>query len=192
EKVLLQSQFETLKNQLNPHFLFNSLSALASLVHIDADRAEIFIDKLSKTYRYLLDQREKEIVPLREEINFFQNFSYLLKERYGKKILIDFTQDENIKDVYLLPQSFLIISEYILATNIISAANPLKIEIRVKNNLLLIKHNLAYKKSVDSNVELQQNELQKNYQRIGKQFAILKDEFEQTMLYKISLIIDHD
>jgi hypothetical protein len=192
QKEVLQSQFETLKNQLNPDFLFNSLSALASLVHVNADKAEIFIDKLSRTYRYLLDQREKEIVPLDEEINFFENFSYVLHERYGRRLSIFFSKNDEPANVYLLPHTFLIVIEYILATNNISLTHPLAIDVKIENGYLLIRHKLAHKISATVNMEVPQRELQKSYQRMGKQFATQTDEFEQTVLYKISLINPND
>ncbi len=192
QKELLQSQFEALKNQLNPHFLFNSLSALTSLVHIDADRAEKFIDKLSKTYRYLLDQREKEAVPLQEELDFLNNFCFLLQQRYEKKLVFHIDIDATPQGLYLLPHSFLIILEYIIATNSMSAAKPLHIEIDRKNDLLLIRHNLAPKSSTGTQLQNQWYELQKNYQLFSKAITVETDSFTQMSTYKIDLLTNHD
>lgn len=192
EKELLHAQFETVKNQLNPHFLFNSLSVLTSLVHVDADRAEIFIDKLSKTYRYLLDQREKEIVPLLEEVDFLQNFCFLVQQRYDKKLQISVDDCGDYQKMYLLPQSFLIIIEYIITTNSMSAAHPLKIEISTKNKFVLIRHNLAPNHAINERIVTQMEELKKSYTRMGKALATDTDEFAQASIYKIPLFPIND
>ena len=192
QKELLQSQFEALKNQLNPHFLFNSLSILTSLVHIDANRAELFIDKLSKTYRYLLDQRKKEAVTLKEELNFLHNFSFLLQQRYEKKIQFHIHTDEDQQKVYLLPHSFLIILEYIIATQSMSVTKPLMIEIAQKNNYLFIRHNLSPKDTANVPLQTQWHELQKNYGLLGKKATVETDLFTQIVTYKIALFTTHD
>ena len=192
EKELLHAQFETVKNQLNPHFLFNSLSVLTSLVHIDVDRAEVFIDKLSKTYRYLLDQREKEAVPLSEELDFLQNFCFLVKQRYDKKLQILIDNYDSPPNMFLLPHSFLIILEYIIATNSMSATHPLKIEINVKNKAVLIKHTLAQKNAVNQGIVAQMEGLTKGYTSMGKVLVLNTDEFMQEAVYKIPLLTPHD
>ncbi|HYK57721.1 MAG TPA: histidine kinase, partial [Flavisolibacter sp.] len=89
EKEFAQAQFEVLKNQLNPHFLFNSLSALTTLVHKNAFVAEEFIGQLSKTYRYLLEQKDKHLVALKQEIDFLKNYLFLARQRYGTKLSVE-------------------------------------------------------------------------------------------------------
>lgn len=191
-KELLQSQFEALKNQLNPHFLFNSLSALTSLVHIDADKAEVFIDKLSKTYRYLLDQREKESVPLQEELDFLHNFCFLVQQRYEQKINFDIRIHEGQRNVFLLPHSFLIILEYIIATNSMSAVKPLNIEIIQQNDQLLIRHNPDHKSATGDQLKSRWDELQKNYRLFGKTVVVETEAVTQMAIYKIPLLTNHD
>ena len=79
------AQFEALKNQVSPHFLFNSLSILSSLVHVDANLSEKFIDQLSKAYRYILEQKNNETVSLKTEMNFLNAYAFLLKIRFENK-----------------------------------------------------------------------------------------------------------
>ena len=77
-------QYNSLKNQVNPHFLFNSFNALSSLVYEDQDKAVEFIRKLSQVYRYVLDRKDEEVVPVEEELSFASNFIFLQKIRFGK------------------------------------------------------------------------------------------------------------
>ena len=79
------AQFEALKNQVSPHFLFNSLSILSSLVHVDANLSEKFIDQLSKAYRYILEQKDNDTVTLKTELDFLQSYAFLLKIRFENK-----------------------------------------------------------------------------------------------------------
>ncbi|GAA4742938.1 sensor histidine kinase [Flavisolibacter ginsenosidimutans] len=139
QREYTQSQFEAVKNQLNPHFLFNSLNALSSLVYVDADLAETFIEKLSKSYRYLLEQRSKETVPLKEELQFLDSFLYLTEQRFGKKLQVKL---ENIaaNGYEVPPHTLLIVMEHILQNNGMSAAKPLRILVARKEGKLLVEY----------------------------------------------------
>ncbi|MEM9984632.1 MAG: histidine kinase, partial [Bacteroidota bacterium] len=86
KRARLISQFETLKNQVNPHFLFNSLNVLLDLVHEDPDLAENFVVKLTKVYRYVLDLKDQERVDLEEELNFIKSFIFLHQIRFGNSL----------------------------------------------------------------------------------------------------------
>jgi hypothetical protein len=188
QKKFAQTQFETLKNQLNPHFLFNSLSILASLVYTDADEAEIFIEKLSGTYRYLLDHRENEPVYFSKEIKFLENYQYIINMRYGKKLLITREDNANTSGSYLLPHTFLIILEFIIGGNSISESSPLSIHICTRNQLLLIKYGV--KPKVLQTVQLLDsfNSLCSHYHQLGKEITITMDEFQQQKIIIIPLL----
>lgn len=138
QREYTQSQFEAVKNQLNPHFLFNSLNALSSLVYVDADLAETFIEKLSRSYRYLLEQRDKQTVPLDQELQFLDAFLYLTEQRFGKKLQV---QVENIapNGDSVPPHTLLIVMEHILQNNSMSMAKPLRISVTREGNRLLIR-----------------------------------------------------
>jgi sensor histidine kinase YesM len=93
QKENIAAKYESLKNQVNPHFLFNSLNALTNLVYEDQDKAVKFIKQLSEVYRYVLDTRDKEAVPIDEEVRFLQAYLYLQKIRFGDKLNIEFSLD---------------------------------------------------------------------------------------------------
>ena len=88
EKEAVQAQFDALKNQVSPHFLFNSLSILSSLVEIDPKLSVQFINRLSKAYRYILDQQENEQVPLKTELDFIEAYTFLLKIRFDDRLQV--------------------------------------------------------------------------------------------------------
>lgn len=141
EKDIAQARFESLKNQVNPHFLFNSLNVLASLVHIDADLSEKFIDQLARSYRYLLEQKDKELVSLQTEIDFVHAFAFLLKIRFEEKLQIKINLDAGVMDFYIAPLTLQLLIENAVKHNIVSAETPLVIEIFNEDDQFLVVRN---------------------------------------------------
>ncbi len=143
QKENLQSQFEVLKQQVNPHFLFNSLNVLTSLIKIDPDLAESFTERLSKVYRYVLENKEKDLVSLSTELEFLNAYLFLLEIRFIKKLFIDIKIDKSYYDYQILPIAIQLIIENAIKHNIFSKAQPLKIEIFIdKLDQLNIINNL--------------------------------------------------
>jgi two-component system, LytTR family, sensor kinase len=143
EKGVAQAQFESLKNQVNPHFLFNSLNVLSSLVHIDPDLSEKFIDQLARSYRYLLEQKDKELVPLKTEIEFANSFSFLLKIRFEDKLKINIKLPAEAMNDLIAPLTLQLLIENAVKHNTISIDEPLVIDLFMDaNNYLVVKNNL--------------------------------------------------
>ncbi len=182
QREYTQSQFEAMKNQLNPHFLFNSLSALTSLVYADADLAETFIEKLSKTYRYLLEQKDKEVVPLEQELNFIRSYVFLMEQRFGKKfkVVID---DINAKHYDIPPHSLMVLFEYIINTNAMSANKPLIIELHQFNGALVISYS-RQPKETNAAAKDQLMRLKERYTYISEKVVMVEENNERG---KISL-----
>jgi two-component system, LytTR family, sensor kinase len=128
-KENINSQLAGLKNQINPHFLFNSLNTLSSLVHEDANRAEAFVLKLSKVYRYILDKNDEHLVHIKDELNYLQSYVYLMKERFGDNIIYEEQIDQRLLHKYILPLSLQITFENCIKHNIISKEKPLYIKL---------------------------------------------------------------
>jgi two-component system, LytTR family, sensor kinase len=171
QKEYTQSQFEALKNQLNPHFLFNSLSVLSSLVYVNADTAETFVEKLSKTYRYLLEQRDKEKIDVSKEIEFLQAYHFLLQQRFGKKLQLQI--DVVNKKGYLVPHSLLIAMEYIVSNNTMSVLKPLQINVTADDNALSIKYNANAKTNIEKRSFDQLHHLQERYMAADDAASVL-------------------
>lgn len=134
QKENLQSQFEVLKQQVNPHFLFNSLNVLTSLIKIDPDLAESFTERLSKVYRYVLENKDKDLVSLSTELEFLSAYRFLLEIRFMNKIVIEITIDHSYYDFYILPIAIQLLIENAIKHNTFSKASPMKIELSVDSD----------------------------------------------------------
>lgn len=138
----LQAQLQNLKDQLNPHFLFNNLSVLSSLVYIDQDKAVSFINQLSKVYRYLLDNRNSELVTLDTELTFIQSYTYLIQIRFDKNIAFDIDIPKDKIHLMLPPLSLQMLIENAIKHNEISNEMPLKITLKINNDMVEVSNNL--------------------------------------------------
>lgn len=138
----VQAQLQNLKNQVNPHFLFNNLSVLSSLVYKDQDKAVDFINQLSKVYRYLLDNRNSELVPLEEELKFISSYVYLLQIRFDTNISFTIDVLPQQRRLYLPPMALQILVENAIKHNEISSEQPLRVNITSGDNQLEVKNNL--------------------------------------------------
>jgi two-component system, LytTR family, sensor kinase len=140
-----ENQFEMLKLQLNPHFLFNSLNTLSSLVHEDTSKASDFIRRLSDVYRYVLDNRSKELVTLSEELDFIKAFTFLLSLRFQGMISFNFDIDKNTLEQRIAPMTLQLLVENAVKHNIASQKQPLAVAISAKDNGLVVENNLQPK-----------------------------------------------
>jgi sensor histidine kinase YesM len=147
KKERVEAQYEILKNQVNPHFLFNSLNVLTTLVHKDADLAERFIKQLSHNYRYILDTREREIVSIKEEIQNLEAYIFLMKIRFGESLKCQINVDTN---GLIAPLTLQMLVENALKHNEISKAHPLSIEVFLgeKEEYIVVKNSLQRKNNV--------------------------------------------
>lgn len=134
------AQLQNLKNQLNPHFLFNNLSVLSSLVYQNQDKAVDFINELSNVYRYVLDNKNAELVSLQEELAFLEHYIYLLKIRFGTNISFIIKIDKYTENLYLPPMCLQMLVENTIQHNETSQAKPLEVNIFTQNNCLHISN----------------------------------------------------
>ena len=133
------AQFEALKNQVSPHFLFNSLSILSSLVHVDANLSEKFIDQLSKAYRYILEQKDNDTVSLKTELDFLNSYAFLLKIRFESKfdVRISIT-DQEAEKYHIAPLTLQLLIENCVKHNRMSQKEPLIVTILIKDDYLVV------------------------------------------------------
>jgi len=143
EKSNLQSQLDGLKSQVNPHFLFNSLNSLSSLIADEPQKAEEFVDEMSKVYRYLLRTNEGELTTLANELNFITSYIHLLNTRYGKGIVVCIDIAERYKTWYLPPLTLQLLVENAVKHNVTQVSKPLHIDIKTtEDGRLMIRNNL--------------------------------------------------
>jgi sensor histidine kinase YesM len=142
EKSKIQAELDVLKSQIDPHFIFNSLNTLSYLISQDQESAKRFNDTLAKVYRYILIKKEKDLVQLKEEIEFAMNFFYLLKIRYQQGLVMKIEINNIISENYLLPPlSIQILIENAIKHNHFTEKSPLKIEIKVVEEHVTVTNN---------------------------------------------------
>ena len=162
------AKFESLKNQIDPHFLFNSLNVLSSLIEENPDSAQKFTSSLSKIYRYVLEQRDKELVNIEEELAFAKTYMNLLKMRFENSIFYELPEKVNNPEAKVVPLSLQLLLENTVKHNVVSEKKPLHIRIFERDNCLIVQN------------DLQKKEVLKDRQGVGLQniisrYAILTD-----------------
>ncbi|MFN0177072.1 MAG: histidine kinase [Saprospiraceae bacterium] len=151
EKRSAQIRLIALTNHLNPHFLFNSLTSLNSLIFENQQLASDFLQHLSKVYRYLLQHKEKETVSLKNELDFVENYIFLLKTRFEDEIQIEIkTPSNGTMEKGIVPVTLQILIENAVKHNVISAQNPLLIKIETEENTISVTNNIQRKKQVET------------------------------------------
>ncbi len=143
KRASINAQYESLKNQVNPHFLFNSLNALTNLVYQDQDKAVKFIKELSDVYRYVLDTREKEVVPLEQELKFLHAYLYLQQIRFGEKLKIELRLTD--MNSMVAPLALQMLVENAIKHNEISEEHPLTIEVYTRGRFIVVENTLQRK-----------------------------------------------
>lgn len=138
QKENIRAQYDSLRSQVNPHFLFNSLNALTNLIHDHPDKAVKFVKQLSEVYRYVLDTQGKEVVPLAEEVKFLQSYLFLQQIRFGDKLRVEVRLD-NVRTV-VAPLVLQMLVENAIKHNVVSSENPLVIQVYEKNQELVVEN----------------------------------------------------
>lgn len=179
------AKFESLKNQLDPHFLFNSLNVLTGLIEENPDNAIDFTTSLSKIYRYVLEQKDKEVVPIQEEINFAKTYINLLKLRFENSIHFELDESLINHEGFIVPLSLQILLENTIKHNIVSEQKPLKIKMYKQDNNLIVENTLQPKDSIKDSTGVGLNNIINRYQLISNR----KVEIEKDQLFRVQLPI---
>ena len=180
-------QYENIKQQLNPHFLFNSLTALSSLIRVDQKLAIEFLSGMSKIYRYILQSKDEELIEIKEEIKFIQTFIQLQKTRFEEGLLVNIHVEESVMHKKIVPVTLQNLIENSIKHNIINEKRPLTIEIFAEKDYLIIRNNLQKKKFVESSNKQGLDNLVSLYHYLSEK-PLLIDETTQFYTVKIPLI----
>ncbi len=184
----VESQFEALRNQINPHFLFNSLNVLSGIVHKDADLASDFIKQLANVYRYLLYNQENRTVSLRTEMEFIDAFVFLLKLRFADQVIIDQNIDDTVQDAFQLPPaSVQLLVENAIKHNVTSRKNPLRVGIFVEDDYLVVQNTLQRVPKTTLPGGMGLNNIKMRYQHLVDRAVEVIDDGELFMV-KLPLI----
>jgi sensor histidine kinase YesM len=187
KKEHIRSQYEVLKNQINPHFLFNSLNALTGLIEENKKDSTKFVKQLSQVYRYILDNKDREVVTLKEEMDFIRAYIFLNQIRYKENLLFRLNI-ENEQLFMIPPLALQIVVENCIKHNIISKARPLTVEIFTEENkFIVVKNNLQIKShSSDKSSGIGLSNLRERYKYLSDE-EVKIEENQQYFRVKLPL-----
>ena len=157
------SKFEALRNQVNPHFLFNSLNVLSSLIYSDIELSDKFIRKFSEVFRYVLELNNQELVTLKREIEFINSYFFLQKIRHEEAISLSIRISSEDLDKLIPPMALQIIVENAFKHNMISNLSPLRVELYTCNHKLIIRNNYQARSDSVSSTGIGQKNLMDRY-----------------------------
>lgn len=182
----LLSQYETLKNQLNPHMLFNSLNTLYSLIRENPDKAQSYVQELSKVLRYTLQDSENHLVTLEEEMSFVHSYIYMLKVRYEDNLQFDIRLHPSCTSRKLPTMSVQMLIENAVKHNEISNRKPLVIRIMAEDSHVVVSNHIQPKLTSDASTQIGLDNLSRRYRLLaGKEVEIRTDDDNFTVILPI-------
>ncbi len=176
-------QFKALKSQLNPHFLFNSLNTISSLLYKDPEQAEVFIRKFAESYRFILDQNDKALIPLEKELAFVEAYNYILRMRFQDSYKLNIDLPELVRNSFVPPLSIQMLVENAIKHNMISKTSPLEVKLICEDNYLHVSNNI-------NPLREQAESFQIGIENIKKRYAFFTNEnikLEKTDFFTVSL-----
>ena len=160
------AKYESLKSQIDPHFLFNSLNVLTSLIGENPKLAEKFTTKLSKVYRYVLEQKSKDLIDLDEELLFAKTYMELLKMRFEDAVIFEIPEKASNSELKIIPLSLQLLLENTIKHNVVTEENPLKVKIVEENGYLVITNNYSPKAVLEKGTKVGLNNIIDRYNLI--------------------------
>jgi two-component system LytT family sensor kinase len=189
KKEGLISQLELLKNQISPHFLFNSLNALITLVPEDPKLSVLFIQRLSNVYRHVLNYNEKNLISLETELKFLDDYIFLNKMRFGENLRIVYQLPVNLEHMKVIPFTLQMLVENAIKHNIVSGKKPLTITISKDGSFIIVKNNLQVKTSGVESTGMGLQNITNRYELLtNKQVEVTTD----TADFSVSLPLIYD
>lgn len=182
-----QAKLENLQHQVNPHFLFNNMSVLTSLIYKDQDKAVDFVNQLSKVYRYLLDNKDNELVSVAQELAFIESYAYLLNIRYSPNLNVVLNIPDSSLQLHLPPLSVQLLLENAIKHNVVSTASPLTIEIRVEEEYLVVSNSKKLRKVTEESSKTGIQNIRDRYHFFSSKAVIVEDT-ETSFTVKIPLL----
>lgn len=178
EKILFE--FETLKSQINPHFLFNSFSTLASIIEDNKMMAVEYVQQLSDFFRKILENRDRDLIPLEEELMMISKYIDIQKKRFGKSLILETNIPPEVNQSLVPPLVIQLLIENAIKHNIISLQRPLTIKIGYANSRLIIRNNLQPKQDAAASTGLGLENIRRRYSLLARKKIIVhmdKKEF---------------
>ena len=172
----IRSQFESLKHQVNPHFLFNSLNTLTTLIEENEALAQRFVQELSNVYRYVLESKDYPLIELDKEIKFIQAYSFLLKMRFGENLHININTSLGDNELFIPPLTLQLLVENAVKHNLISNDKPLTIIIESADGYLVVSNNLQRKNMPEDSTKVGLNNIRERYAYLCTQNITVEED----------------
>ena len=170
KKEAIEFQFEMLKSQVNPHFLFNSFNTLIAIIEEDQKTAVSYVEKLSEFFRSIVAYRDKDLIPLREEISLLNNYFFLQKKRYGQHLSLNIKIDDySLSAMQIPPLTLQLLAENAIKHNAVSKESPMEIEIFTESSNIIVQNNMNPKLLSEKSSGM-------GLQNITNRFKLLTDE----------------
>jgi len=186
KKESVEAQYNSLRSQVNPHFLFNSLNALTNLVYQDQEQAVKFIKQLSEVYRYVLDTRNREVVALAEEVKFLDSYIFLQRIRFGNKLQVDMKLGG--VNSMVAPLALQMLVENAIKHNVIAEENPLLIKVYEQSGYLVVENNLQRKTILDEDSSgLGLDNIKKRYEFLSDK-SVEVTESDSSFIVKLPIL----
>lgn len=177
-RISAQAQLSAIRSQINPHFLFNNLNVLSGLVLKNNPEANQFIEEFSKVYRYILGNEQKELVALRQELEFVQPYLFLLRKRFDEALRVSIDIPKDYLHFRVIPVALQMVIENAIKHNVVSAARPLTIDVHVNgNNTLVVSNDLQPRQTVERSTGIGLQNIIKRYEMVcGREVVINKTQ----------------
>ncbi|MFY7670955.1 sensor histidine kinase [Tenacibaculum sp. MEBiC06402] len=186
ERNQIEHQLNALKSQISPHFLFNGLNTVSSLIHKDERKASIFIRKLAQMYDHVLNSYSEKLTTVSAELELVKSYNYLISNRYGEKYSCEITIDLDVTPTKIPPLALQMLVENAVKHNVLSIENPLKIEITNDKEYILVKNNVTKSQTKVSSTKIGLKNINRRYLLLkGKGIVITNG---QNFLVKLPII----
>lgn len=193
ERVTAEHRLDTLKSQVNPHFLFNSLNTLVTIIPEEPKLAINFVQQLSKSYRSILEHRDEKLITIQTELDSLESYIFLLKTRFQGKIQIHNGIDDSIKGHFILPLSLQILIENAVKHNITSKTKPLKVDITNDKNFVIVSNNLQKKNQTYNSTKLGLANIKSRYELLAsKKIKVIETSESFTVYLPIINNLDYE
>ncbi|MCP9752297.1 sensor histidine kinase [Ferruginibacter sp. HRS2-29] len=176
KRIQVQAELQLIKNQINPHFLFNNLNVLASLVMQNNSEANRFIEEFSVVYRYILQNHQKELVPLKTELYYINPYVFLLQKRFGEGLNVTIDVPAEFSEYLVVPAALQMLIENAIKHNVVSRSKPLKIVLQViDRNAIRVTNNLQPKQTPETSTEIGLRNIIKRYSLVSERQLVISD-----------------
>ena len=184
------AELNSIKGELDPHFVFNALTTLSHLISVDHEKAQLFTQKLAQVYKYLLINKDRELISLNDEIKFIDDYFFLLNIRYDNRLSLSFNLDNNyVEKIMIIPCSLQLLVENAIKHNQFSEQDPLQINVTLNGEYLKVENNVRNRQYATSSTKIGLANLSNRYRLVyNKDIIIDVDKEHDKFIVKLPLI----